>query len=1186
LLGQLTEADEEQVELCLLADPDYSEEFAIIESELTDQYVEGILPDDERIQFEQYFLRAPEREDKLAFAMSLREAVHERTLDVPASSKKIRAPWYSYAPVYLKAAAVIIIVMGMGVGVWLLLVRRSDEERALADLRAAYKNQRLIEARITKLDYAPLAITRGQEKPNIDEVSLRRAELQLLKDLNENPDAKAHHALGRFYLAGSQLDKAIEQLEIAVKQEPNDAQSHSDLGAALLEKGKAELSSQKSGKSLEYFAKGLEEINKANELDGSLLEAFYNRAVVHQYMMLPQQAEDDWHKYLERDNTSKWADEARQQLKTLEEQQKKTSRNEEQSIRDFLSAYELRDDNRSLEIVSQNYTSTGNVITDVLIDSYLGLKSKGEDDNASSKLRALAYAGQLEFQRSGDVYISELARFYGESNPQQRHNLARAREQMREGYKLFLNSKVDDALSSYAQAKQAFEESGDECEANFAKYRMGHSYWLKPDLKKSSEIFAQLLSTCAQKNYKWLLSQSLYRTASIRLTYNEYSESIDYAHRALKQLEQIQDTIGTLNILIMLADEYRSLQNEGQSLNFLQRALILASGGIADPPQTWGIFTAIALNFNSLGLHGAALEYQKEALRLALEMDRPLLISRSYDYLGLTYGDLKIYADALRNINLAFEVGSKLSGARPGLEMMANSSLHAGEVYRQMGDYDKAVESYERSIQLYNELEYPYFTYPAHKGKLLAFIAKGDDSATEEELHSVLGLFEQYRSKLTNESQRNTFFDVEQRIYDLAIDFADTKKQNPQQAFEYSELSRARSLLDAMRQSIQVSEQEDGPELHLPATSTPLTLTDIQQQMPTQAQIIQYAVLDDKLLIWVVDRTSITLKETPMDSRALGDKVLAYLRKVNSPSTSIDAETDEDAKELYSILIMPIEPLLDKTKLLCIVPDKLLNYVPFGALISTATNRYLVQDFRLELAPSSTVFIDCSEQARRKTAGSEEKLLSVGNPSFDRDAFPSLPRLPSGGREAEAITAFYKSSRLLLGNDAHERVVRSEIEKSDVAHFALHYLVDDRSNLLSKIVLASERSGETSDKSEDGVWQSYEIYKMKLPHTRLVILSACQTGIEQQYRGEGAISVARPFIVAGVPLIVASLWPVDSMSTERLMVSFHRHRTRGHLSSAEALRHAQLELLGGDDTRYRRPYYWAAFTAIGGYAEY
>jgi CHAT domain-containing protein len=81
--------------------------------------------------------------------------------------------------------------------------------------------------------------------------------------------------------------------------------------------------------------------------------------------------------------------------------------------------------------------------------------------------------------------------------------------------------------------------------------------------------------------------------------------------------------------------------------------------------------------------------------------------------------------------------------------------------------------------------------------------------------------------------------------------------------------------------------------------------------------------------------------------------------------------------------------------------------------------------------------------------------------------------------------------------------------------------------------------------------------------------------------------VARPFIAVGVPLVVATLWPVDSEASEKLMVSFHRYRRLGGgLSTVEALRRAQWDLLRGEDSPYHHPYYWAAFTAIGGYAEY
>jgi len=103
----------------------------------------------------------------------------------------------------------------------------------------------------------------------------------------------------------------------------------------------------------------------------------------------------------------------------------------------------------------------------------------------------------------------------------------------------------------------------------------------------------------------------------------------------------------------------------------------------------------------------------------------------------------------------------------------------------------------------------------------------------------------------------------------------------------------------------------------------------------------------------------------------------------------------------------------------------------------------------------------------------------------------------------------------------------------------------------------------------------------------LVVLSACQTGLERTYKGEGAISAARPFLKARVPLVVASLWAVDSESTAQLMTTFHRLRKQNNVvSTAEALRKAQREMLAGSNEIYRHPYYWAPFAVIGGYARF
>jgi CHAT domain-containing protein len=155
-----------------------------------------------------------------------------------------------------------------------------------------------------------------------------------------------------------------------------------------------------------------------------------------------------------------------------------------------------------------------------------------------------------------------------------------------------------------------------------------------------------------------------------------------------------------------------------------------------------------------------------------------------------------------------------------------------------------------------------------------------------------------------------------------------------------------------------------------------------------------------------------------------------------------------------------------------------------------------------------------------------------------------------------------------------------------VIHFATHYVIDPPSPLNSRLILSPEVQGAGASHQADGVLQAFEIYGMKLHRTRLAVLSACQTGVERTYQGEGAIGVARSFISAGVPVVVASLWPVDSEATASLMIKFHEYRKINRVSAAEALRMAQRDMLIASEERLHKPYAWAGFVAFGGHTSF
>ncbi|HKP80763.1 MAG TPA: CHAT domain-containing protein [Pyrinomonadaceae bacterium] len=1155
LLQQLSVAEQQEIELRLLSDDSFSAELDIAEDDLIDEYLAEELSRDERLKFEQDFLTTPERHSKLISAQAFK-----RYLDrIPAPSpqelsiferlrKWLLPPLQGLSQLQPVSVALILLVIGvLGLIGWRLFIYKSDVQKGLVALNEAYRLERPVEARVSTLDYAPFVITRSGEPQQVNDLELRRARGLLFDAEKEQADADSAHALGKLHLLQKEHDKAIEYLEKAAKADTKNAQIYADLGAAYLEKGRLELDAgAEPGKGLVDLGRSLEYLKQSLEIDPNLLEALFNRGLVHQHQGLYQEAEADWRTYLEKDSSSQWAVEARQNLKLLEDRKSRGSQNGGNRFETFMAAYRARDDTTAWEIYRRNYAPGGNSLTKDLLD---GLLTNKQSENRN----ALEYLGQLETRNAEDNYTSDLARIYTTATPQRQALLLQARQQVADGYELFRKNKYDEATESFANARSTFDKVGDHPESLAVAAAIANVAALKPDLAKAGEIVAGLVPTCEEKRYKWLMAQAFMRRAHIQSNLNNYSEAISDGNRALRIFQELKDLNGTLDNTIQLATLHSFLNDNEISMSFLERARTVAQEVDASPMQLWGIYTAVALNLSALQLHRAALDYQNEALQLALPLDRPLYVSRSYQYIGVTYGALREFDLAFENVHRAYEEGSRLGA--DGQNMMANASLRLGDLYRLSGDQTRALAAYEESSQLYESLnKFAHYNYAAHKGKFLSYLAQNNDALAAQELPIVLDLFEKYRQQIFEERQKNYFFDREQETYDLAIDFTYFRLGDQRRAFDYSEDSRARTL----------------QELILHKDASPLTVAEIQQRLPEQVQIVQYVVLENRLLVWCITRSGFFSSFVEVESSKLTERVNIALTQIRQRDEQGAADS---LKRLHDLLIDPIRSQLDPNKLICFIPDKKLHFLPFGALISTSSGRYLVQDYRVMTSPSATIFIESTDKARGRPSVREERLLAVGNPTFDRVANPNLPNLAGAEREVEGIAPSYPSRRLLIRAQATQKSVVEELPRVEVAHFAAHYLIDPRWPPSSKVLLA-ESSG----------LSSRDIYQMDLARIRLVVLSACQTGIEQQFRGEGPIGFARSFLVAGVPVVVASLWPVDSDATSELMILFHHFRTVGHLSTTEALTRAQQEIMTRE--KYHQPYYWAGFTAIGGYSEF
>lgn len=1088
----------------------------------------------------------------------------------------------------LRISKSLLIVIGVapvvGIG-WWWLTQRSPTYQGNVALKRAYRSQRPLEARISGFDYAPLAQTRGAGAGEVDNVARERAERLLLDAVFNNPGPSESHALGRLYLARKEFGKASGQFTRALQAAPGDATLHNDQGVALMEETRMTAGVEESGEGIERLAIALEHFNKALNSNHKLPEAIFNRALLYQEMALIQRACEEWRYYLKLDTTSPWADEARRNLLSLEGRRQQAEQTPVQLVEGLRQAYLHNDDDQAWRIVSQHRDRTGSIAVRELLNNYLDALAKKDLAESKRLVDALAYVGAMEKRRTGDRYTGDLAAFYRRATPGQLEAMRKARSWLQSGVEQLYKLSIEDAKELFTQARSFFYRAGNAGEALHAEALLARCYRKQAELPMRLGMYERLSRACARAGYEWLLTQILTAQAQIQDGLANYSNVIEYTRRGLRSARQDNNT--SAEFLLQAAVAHYNLGDYHQSLRFCREGLTLINLHPATPYTRWATNTLVALPLNALGRHDAAAEFQQESLRVARAFNNTGQTTLSHINLAVTYGYQRRYQEATSNAQAAFETAQGIPIGVFRTEHMALASLRLGQLRSQMGDFAAAIEHFDQAIEFYQGLNTQQaFEYESHKGKLVNAIAQGGHPSLEIEIGNVLRLFEEYRVKIREESDRNRFFDLEQSIYDIAIDYWHERKHDKEAAFELAERSRARSLLDLVSNAPGQVRQAAEADLQPKQVTPPLTLTQIRARLPEQSQIVEYAVLKDRLLIWLVSRAQpLVSKELPISAAALGDRVTTYLQLVAKGPTRDQTAMTEAALQLYDLLIQPIAPFLDRRKQLCLAPDKMLNQLPYAALISPQSGRFLIEDYSLILAPSATMFITCSDAAAQKEGVKAERLLIVGDPAFDRKIF-ALPRLPSARQEARAIANYYRQPQTLVGEQATKRLLMKSINQFDVLHLALHCVVDARSPMRSKLLLAAPDKEEDEAVEAEGVLQAHEIYDLPLSRLRLVVLAACRSGVERYYGGEGMVGVSRPFIAKGIPLVVASLWEVDSPATTELMTRFHEYRKLKSLPTVEALRQAQLSLLHDSGADYRQPYHWAAFAGIGGYSRF
>lgn len=398
LLGRVSdEATLEGIEELLFTDEEFCSRAALTEDEIINDYVFGRLDDADTESFRASLPGNSERRFKLELTQALREKALARNVKEAEVRPGFLAPLKAFfsQPVYAGAFAVLLIAV-VALSVYFSQRRNPDE---LAELRSIYQRARPTQTRISEFGYAPLSQVRGAPD-GADKNRLRRIENNLIEATEKKPDAQSHHALGVFSLTQQKYPDAIKELEIASKL-ANDAKIHNDLGAAHFELAKTE----SKEKGLEDLAQSLEEFTNATKLDGSLLEALFNRSLALQELGMTGEAKESWNLYLQKDSSSPWADEARKNLALIENAPGR-SRTDEQVLQDFLTAFRNHDNDRAQTIHNETKGLLNEPAVALRLSrQYLIAKQTGDVAQANEDLAALAFIGDFEQARNSEFFF-------------------------------------------------------------------------------------------------------------------------------------------------------------------------------------------------------------------------------------------------------------------------------------------------------------------------------------------------------------------------------------------------------------------------------------------------------------------------------------------------------------------------------------------------------------------------------------------------------------------------------------------------------------------------------------------------------------------------------------------------------------------------------------------------------------
>ncbi|MBL7960344.1 CHAT domain-containing protein [bacterium] len=746
-------------------------------------------------------------------------------------------------------------------------------------------------------------------------------------------------------------------------------------------------------------------------------------------------------------------------------------------------------------------------------------------------------------------------------------------------------------LRSYKAIGFAYQQIGD--------YRKSLGYY-----ELAHKLSVQLYGTMDSNTVN-----CYYYFASIYSAMGNHDKSIEYYMEILDLISKIKGTINS-----DMGYGYRNLGIEYELKQDSEKALVyyhLASSIYSE------IYSKkhfrIGEVFNDIGTaYSTQLKFEK-----ALEW-----FQKAINELIVDFGDTNIYSNPpLKNILMEQELLISLRSKAENFEKLYSVRSHdLKHLQMSSANYDLASELvdkirvsyktegsklnlvsttnrlYEEAIKVALQL-YKHTQDEFYKHKAFTYAEKSKSVVLLEALSDLKAIgFASIPDSLL-EKERN--FKVNLAFYETRLQ---KEKSERNDIIEIQKTENKLFSLNYGYESLILNFEVNYPVYHnLKYKTTVVSVENLQRQLDSDQVLLEYFLGENSMIIYTISKDRFTACSMAKDT-ALEFSV----RELRESLFNLDpAGYIDNASKLYRWLINPVAKDIKGYKKLLIIPDGVLNYLPFETLLTKqvkadgspdfATLPYLIKYYQISYDYSSTLITQ-----RPKDPGFANSFLGIApvflSGTISQSSLPDTSRkgvnsdlassagpyarkmssLPYTDSELKDIDSLFRrnnlTTRICLLDRATEKVIKSdEAKRFKYIHIASHGFIDESNPKLSGIAFSQ------SDSTEDGILYAGEMYNLPLK-ADLVVLSACESGLGKIVRGEGIMSLTRGFICSGAQNVIVSLWQVKDQSTAVLMKQLYEGILNGQ-SNSEALHGAKLRLI--QNPRFVYPFDWGSFVLIG-----